>query len=333
MRGKREMKRNYTPFLAGMLTTLLLIGLISASFAVNNRNADETPASVGGPEPAQIGVGVYLRQQIAPGETLTTENGGKAPKVLAYDDTKGETHYYIEATAAAELFDVTGTVFFRQEANQLEFGVQPFESKEDEPEWKADLKYVMERQDFLLGASCDDQGHYALEGGGFPGSIAKVLTYADMELEDRLAAWARHKSILSDKPEYGRTGGMYTEVDPEEINIATLCGVSMKDKVFTDSEEIEQLFCFTSRLGKYAAITIENTGKAEAEINISRLRTVGGGKDSFSGIYLPAGAKITRAFLIDETKPLENQLELQAQPLGEGGVSVKLTAEQYRSGK
>ena len=47
---------------------------------------------------------------------------------------------------------------------------------------------------------------------------------------------------------------------------------------------------------------------------------------------LPAGGKITRAFRIDENKPLQNQLELVAKPLGPGGVSVKLTAEQYRSG-
>ena len=56
------------------------------------------------------------------------------------------------------------------------------------------------------------------------------------------------------------------------------------------------------------------------------------GGAAFSGIYLPAGQKITRAFLIDENKPLENQLQLVAKPLGPGGVSVKLTAEQYRSG-
>lgn len=73
--------------------------------------------------------------------------------------------------------------------------------------------------------------------------------------------------------EYGETGGMFTEVDPAEINIGSL-----------------------------------------------------------SGIYLPAGQKITRAFRIDENKPLENQLQVLATPLGPGGVSVKLTAEQYRSG-
>ncbi|MCI9332022.1 MAG: hypothetical protein HFG05_07600 [Oscillibacter sp.] len=327
--GKREMRRNYTPFVAGMITMVLLIGLISASLAVNDPL--EAPAA-GGAVPAQVGVGIFLKQQIAPGEMLTTEAGGKAPKVLSYADSKGETHYYMEATVVAELFDVSEDVFFREEANQLEFGVRAFERKEGEPEWKSELRYVSERQDFLLGAIYDSEGNYAIEGGNFPGSSGKTLRYADMEPEDRQNTWAKHKSILKAEPEYGKTGGMYTEVKPEEINPASLCGVSMKDRVFTDGEEIKQLFCFTARLGKYAVITIENTGTAEAEIFIDRLYTVGGGSDSFTGIYLPAGEKITRAFRIDGNKPLENQLQLSAKPLGEGGVSLKLTAEQYRSG-
>ena len=104
MHGKREMRKNYTPFVAGMVTMVLLIGLISASFAANG---DSKAPPSGGAEPAQVGVGVFLKQQIAPGETLTTEKGGTAPKVLAYPDNKREVHYYIEATAVAELFDVT----------------------------------------------------------------------------------------------------------------------------------------------------------------------------------------------------------------------------------
>ena len=39
-----------------------------------------------------------------------------------------------------------------------------------------------------------------------------------------------------------------------------------------------------------------------------------------------------RAFCIDENGSLENQLQVSAEPLGPGGVSLKLTAEQYRSG-
>lgn len=69
-------------------------------------------------------MGIFLKQQIAPGETLTTEQGGTAPKVLAYADSKGEPHYCTEA-AVAELFDVTGGVNFHEEANQLELCAKP----------------------------------------------------------------------------------------------------------------------------------------------------------------------------------------------------------------
>jgi hypothetical protein len=61
--GKREMRKNYTPFVAGMVTMVLLIGLISASLAANT---DSGPQPSGGAEPAQIGVGMFLKQQIAP---------------------------------------------------------------------------------------------------------------------------------------------------------------------------------------------------------------------------------------------------------------------------
>lgn len=327
MRGKRELKRNYTPFVAGMVTMMLLIGLISASFAANDKAS-------GGAEAADIGVGLFLRQQIAPGEMLTTEKGGKAPKVLRFADSRGETHYYIEAAAVAEMFDVTSGVSFHQEANQLEFGYEPFGKEQ-----KWDAIYAPERYDFSLGGTMNAEGSHIVVGGDIPvdiGGGVSATVQKGNEVPDpdyQKEVWARHKSILKERPEYGKTCGMYTEVDPEEMNPGSLSAVDMKGKEFRDEESLRHTFCFSSLFGKYAAITIENTGAAEAEIHISRLNTVGSGSESFTGIYLPAGEKITRAFRIDESKPLENQLELSAAPLGEGGVSLKLTNEQYRSGK
>ena len=88
MHGKREMRKNYTPFVAGMVTMVLLIGLISASFAANG---DSKAPPSGGAEPAQVGVGVFLKQQIAPGETLTTEKGGTAPRFWRTRITRGKS--------------------------------------------------------------------------------------------------------------------------------------------------------------------------------------------------------------------------------------------------
>ena len=347
--GKREMRKNYTPFAAGMVTMVLLIGLISASLAANT---DSVPQPSGGAEPAQIGVGMFLKQQIAPGETLTTEKGGKAPKVLTYADSKGETHYYIEATAVAELFDVTYGVNFHEEANQLEFGAKGRElrNKEGNPTGEMSWSPVTssaQRHDFNLIASgkTDENGKMdpstvVIASEGFPATHDDGISFErhsegrepnpDPELQKE--QWARRKSLLKDKPEYGKSFGMYTEVDPAEMNLGSISGRSMDGQEFKDENNIEHTFAFTGLLGKYAAITIENTGASEAQISVHRLQTVGHGMDVFSGIYLPAGGKITRAFRIDENKPLENQLQVQAKPLGPGGVSVKLTAEQYRSG-
>lgn len=334
MRGKREMKRNYTPFVAGMATMALLIGLIASSFAANGAPAKPADGGEsGGAAPAGVSVGLFLRRQIAPGETLTTEKGGTAPKVLSYADSKGETHYYIEAAAVAEIFDVTNGVTFHEEANQLEFGYKPFGQ---EKKW--DVFYSPERYDFTMGGTINPDGSRLIVGGDIPmdmgdGMVATVRNgNSNPDPEYQKEVWARHKSILKEKPEYGKTCGMYTEVDPAEMNLGSLSAVDMKGKEFQDGEEIRHTFCFSSIFGKYAAVTIENTGAAEAEIDLRRLNAVGSGQESFTGIYLPAGAKITRAFRIDETKPLENQLELCAKPLGEGGVSLKLTNEQYRSG-
>ena len=330
MKGKREMKRNYTPFVTGMVTMVLIIGLISASFADNSEEQSPNEAV-----PADIGIGMFLHQQIAPGEMLTTEKGGKAPKVVACKDTKGDTHYYIEVTEAAELFDVTDGVNFHEEANQLEFGAVP-RFRRDGEEWN--ILSPTERQDFDLSVHYNlETGEEILTGGALPVTGSDGTTTTAMRLgfepEELPEFWATMKEGLKDKPEYGITCGMYTEVDPNEVNLATLSGIDLQEEEFTDPKEIRHFFNFTYRLGKYAVLTIENTSTVEEMVEIYRLNTVGGGMERFTGICLPAGEKMVRAFRIDENKPLMNQLMLRVTPLDFGEVSVKVTNEQYRSGK
>lgn len=333
MRGKRERKRNYTPFITGMVTMALLTGLVSSYLA-----AKDSPS--GGAEPAQIGVGLFLRQQIAPGEMLTTEKGGKAPKVLTCDDTKGETHYYIEATAVAELFDVHQGVNFHEEASQLEFAAAAHTNMDGEEVW--DMFHSQERTDFHIVQTVDSNGDPLYIGGDnvsfVSGGGSAIVTggsdpSAFLEPEELEEFWARVRDGLDETPEYGRSYGMYTEVDPAEINLGSLSGTDMQGTEFKDDREIRHTLRFTPLLGKYAAITVENTGALDARVSVARIYTVGNNEEPFSTVCLPAGGKITRAFRIDENKSLENQLELVVRPLGEGGVSVKLTNEQYRSGK
>lgn len=349
MKYKRMLKRNYTPFVTGMATMALLIGLIASSFAANGGGA---------PEAAQVSVGLFGREMIRAGETLTTESGGKAPKVLACGDSKGQTHYYIEATVAAELFDVSYGALFNEELGRVEFGANPpydgpwqdgqgneIDPPEDYvPEWR----YGDARHDFpILHAVTDANGStvYSSEGfpvetGGFSVSVSARSNIEEVNDPEARAAiraqeeksWARTKERCSTEPKYGESLGMFTEVDPEEINLGSISGRSMDHQAFQDSEWIEHTFAFTPKLGRYAAITIENASKSDVQIALLRPSTVGDATEGSLSVWIPAGGSITRAFRLDEAKFLENRLTLRATPLGPDGVSVKLTAEQYRSG-
>lgn len=343
MRGKRELRKNYTPFITGMVTMVLLFGLVSASLAANDPPAE-------GPQAGQVSVGLFGREQIAKGEALTTKQGGKAPKVVTYADTKGETHYYIEATAAAELFDVAFGAHYHEELERLEFGGKPRVDENGEPYKDADGNPVVDENGKPTWGFTDVNHDFPVllnPSGGIPavgenipvdvGGFTVTVTSGPYEgpgSEEREDRWEKKRAHLPEKPEYGVTHGMFTEADPAEINLGSFSGRSMDQQQFQDPGEVEHTFAFTTLLGKYAAITIENTGPAEAMIVLDRPNTIGRGEgNNFTAIRLPAGEKITRAFRIDKTKSLENQIHLNATPLGEDGVSVKLTAEQYRSGK
>lgn len=153
---------------------------------------------------------------------------------MAYADSKGESHYYIEAAAVAELFDVTGGVNLHEEANQLEFGAKGrvLRDKEGNPTGEMDwgpLFASRQRHDFTLFGSGEvggdgmDSRTMVISSEGFPvigdnGSSSSIHSNgrgpsgANPELQKE--QWARQKSLLKEKPGYGQTFGMYTEVDP-----------------------------------------------------------------------------------------------------------------------
>lgn len=279
--------------------------------------------------------------------------------MLSCDDSKGETHYYIEATVAAELFDVSYGAPFNEDLNRVEFGANPpydgpwqdgqgneIDPPEDYvPEWR----YGDARHDFpTLHAVTDGNGNTVYSSEGFPveaGGISfsvstrsNVDEVDDPETQAAIRAqeekgWARTKAMCPAAPEYGKTSSMFTEVNPAEMNLGSISGRSMDRREFQDGEWIEHTFAFTPKLGKYAAITLENTSTSDVQFIVKRPCTVGNGEDCpFSFLCVPAGGTITRAFRLDETRFLENCLTVRCNPLGPGGVSVKLTAEQYRSG-
>ena len=344
-------KKSYIPFIAGMATMILLACLISASLA-----KEEAPAAQPQAESqvrvqagdlrlacGEAGVALFGVERVAPGEKVQAENGAEIPAVLTYTDEKGEIHYYVEAGMIGDILDVALGVTYHEDINCVDFGAKPFVNDKGEIGVKANGEPV-----WLTGdVKCDIDYYTRQEGEGKPIGIARstsvsadLFRTAEEQAEDAKRA-EEHRQSTPLKPEYGVTCGMYTEVDPAEVDLASWSGTAMKDRVFQSqrsregaSATIEQSFDFTPWLGEYAVITIENTGTEDARVHRRRPKTVGNRrKDPFSNLRAPAGQTLTRALRINEDLPLENRLELYALAFTDADIELTLTAEQYRFGK
>lgn len=354
-------KRNYIPFLAGMATMVLLACLISASLA-----KEDPPAAQSQAEPqvqvqagdlrlacSEAGIALFGVERVAPGEALTAENGAEIPAVLTYTDEKGEVHYYVEAAAVGDILDVCHKVMYRDTLNCVDFGVEPFlndkgeqqvKGPNKEPVWftgdvTCDIDYALnidsetgEKTGYARGTQFTSGGVTASFGRG--NSSQRVLTEEEKAGEAKRAEEFRLSTPL--KPEYGLSGGMYTEVDPAKVDFDSWSGTAMKGQKFQseNAELVEHTFAFTPYLGEYAVITIENTGSEDIRVLVNRPNTVGNRKgDTFSSVRVPAGQTLARAFRIDESLPLENRLTVQAITFTDQDIEFTLTAEQYRFGK
>lgn len=111
----------------------------------------------------QACVGLFLREQVAAGESRATERGASVPKVLAYTGEKGEDHYCIEAETVAEIFGVAEGVHFREELNRIEFGAAPLRDavtqepvldEDGNPGWRT----PGERHDFAAASTLGSEG-------------------------------------------------------------------------------------------------------------------------------------------------------------------------------
>lgn len=354
-------KRNYIPFIAGMATMILLACLISASLA-----KEDPPAAQSQAEPqvqvqagdlrlacSEAGVALFGVERVAPGEKLKAENGAEIPAVLTYTDEKGEAHYYVEAETIGDILDVCHKVMYRDTLNCVDFGVEPFlnakgeqqvKGPSREPVWftgdvTCDIDYALnidsetgEKTGYARGTQFTSGGVTASFGRG--NSSQQVLTEEEKAREAKRAEEFRLSTPL--KPEYGLSGGMFTEVDPAAVDFDSWSGTAMKGQKFQseNAELVEHTFAFTPYLGEYAVITIDNTGDEDIRVLVNRPYTVGNRKfDSFTHVRVPAGQKLSRAFHIDGDLPLENQLRLQAITFTDQDIEFTLTAEQYRFGK
>lgn len=87
------MKRNYIPFIAGMSTMLLLVGLVGASLAGETRPpaVPQSGTLNGQVAYGEAGVALFGKEQVPAGAAWTTEDGAQIPTVLTYTDENGRT--------------------------------------------------------------------------------------------------------------------------------------------------------------------------------------------------------------------------------------------------
>lgn len=356
----KETVKRYIPFIAGMATVILLACLISASLAREDPPAVEPLAQSQTQVQAgdlrlsrsEAGIALFGVEQTAPGEAVTAANGAKIPAVVSYTDEKGEVHYYVEAETIGDILDVAVGVNYHEEINCVDFGAELLVDEEGNPRldplerpiWrfgdvKCDIAYALSKD-----ASGKRTGFSTAAGAEFTTSSGLTvssgtpieLTPEERAEREQIQEERRQEAPL--KPEYGVKGGMYTEVDPSEVDLDSWSGTAMKGQKFESDEEgnIAHSFLFTPYLGQYAVITIENTGSEDAKISISRPNTVGNRRADThftDGVRVPAGGKLVRAFRIDEKLLLENRLDLRASAYTDADIQLTLTAEQYRFGK
>lgn len=357
----KETVKRYIPFIAGMATMVLLVCLISASLAKEDPPAAQ-PQAESQPQVqagdlrlarSEAGIALFGVERVAPGEALTAENGAEIPAVLTYTDEKGEVHYYVEAEAIGDILDVCHKVMYRDTSNCVEFGVEPFlndrgeqqvKGPKKEPVWftgdvTCDIDYALsidsetgEKTGYARGTQFTANGVASSFDRG--NSSQRVLT--EEEKAERAKQDEEFRLSTPLKPEYGASGGMYTEVDPAEVDMDSWSGTAMKGQKSRseNAELVERTFAFTPYLGEYAVITVANTGTEDIRLLVNRPNTVGNRKGdyTFTSVRVPAGQTLARAFRIDENLPLENRLTVQAITFTDQDIEFTLTAEQYRFG-
>lgn len=351
-------EKNYVPFIAGMATVILLACLISASLAREDSPAVEpmakpqTQVQAGDLRLAcgEAGIALFGVERTAPGEMLKAENGAEIPAVVTFTDEKGDIHYYVEAKTIGEILDVCTGVNYHESLNCVDFGAAPRLDEKGqvrldpfgEPMWYAgdvecDIDYALSVENGKKIGFTTAPG-VEFTSNGITMSTGSAKDIPAEERPEREAIWEERRQEAPLKPEYGTKGGMFTEVDPAEVDLGSWSGTAMKRQKFRGDREnnIVQSFAFTPYLGEYAVITIENTGSEDASVFISRPNTVGNRRSDAqftNGVRVPAGGKLVRAFRIDSDLPLENRLNLRAAAFTDREAELTLTAEQYRFGK
>ena len=129
------MRRNYIPFIAGMSTMLLLVGLVGASMAEETSQpaVPQSGTLNGQVAYGEAGVALFGKEQVPAGTTWTTEDGAQVPTVLTYTDENGEDHCFVSAETTAEVLDMVYGAVYREDLNCIDFGTEVSVDAEGNP--------------------------------------------------------------------------------------------------------------------------------------------------------------------------------------------------------
>ncbi len=334
------MKRNYIPFIAGMSTMLLLVGLVGASLAGETRPpaVPQSGTLNGQVAYGEAGVALFGKEQVPAGAAWTTEDGAQIPTVLTYTDENGEDHYFISAETAAEVLDMVYGAVYREDLNCIDFGTEAAVDAEGNPRLDGNGQpiYWTGAEFFSRRTTQNEDGTERIIAIGNQkaeiqvGDGTSVIVGHGLEEDSPIREELIQRQMETPTvPEYGVSCGVFTEVDPAVLDPAAYLG-RFVDGVALQGADLTYTFHFMPEL-PYAALVIENQGDQDILVRVFRPWTVGHiNQELFSMVRIPAGETLVRAFQVQEgeSADLRNKLTVEIPGLGLGAALGRRAADQ-----
>ena len=229
------MKRNYIPFIAGMSTMLLLVGLVGASLAGETRPpaVPQSGTLNGQVAYGEAGVALFGKEQVPAGAAWTTEDGAQIPTVLTYTDENGEDHYFISAETAAEVLDMVYGAVYREDLNCIDFGTEAAVDAEGNPRLDGNGQpiYWTGAEFFSRRTTQNEDGTERIIAIGNQkaeiqvGDGTSVIVGHGLEEDSPIREELIQRQMETPTvPEYGVSCGVFTEVDPAVLDPAAYLG-------------------------------------------------------------------------------------------------------------
>ena len=250
------MRRNYIPFIAGMSTMLLLVGLVGASMAEETSQpaVPQSGTLNGQVAYGEAGVALFGKEQVPAGTTWTTEDGAQVPTVLTYTDENGEDHYFVSAETTAEVLDMVYGVVYREDLNCIDFGTEVSVDAEGNPrlDENGQPTYWTGAEFFSRRTTQNEDGTERIVAIGDQqaeiqvGDGTSVIVGHGLEEDSPIRDEVVQRQMETPtKPEYGISCGIFTEVDPAELDPAAYLG-RFVDGVALQGEDLTYTFHFNA---------------------------------------------------------------------------------------